>query len=84
MAFSPPFILTALTASGYFLMGKENSIIYARDFLFNYGEKHFPVDYPYLNYNISGMKYCSLSLSAFKRWSRLFTFHSGSSNTGSS
>ena len=45
-AFAPPFILTALTATGYLLMGKENSIIYARDFLFNYGEKHFPADYP--------------------------------------
>ena len=46
IAFAPPFILTALTATGYFLMGEENSIIYARDFLFNYGEKKFPVDYP--------------------------------------
>lgn len=46
LSFIPPFILTAATVTGYLLMGKENSIIYARDILFNYGEKHFPADYP--------------------------------------
>lgn len=46
LAFAPPFVLTVLTATGYLLMGEDNSVIYARDFLFNYEEKHFPVNYP--------------------------------------
>lgn len=42
----PSFYINSIDCYRLFLMGKENSIIYARDFLFNYGEKHFPVDYP--------------------------------------